>query len=98
MSTVGIEAIVLGIPVLTVALDGERRFQEPYREVPKHFDDVEGLLAFLDVLAADRNNLFNLQVHQGTRRQRYFDEVSQNSDKSSAAAIVDILEERLDCI
>ena len=96
MSTVGVEAILMGVPLITIALDGERRFQEPFGDVPDHFETMEELLANLNSLVEDRQRFRDLEHRQGARRQRYLENLKPGIYNSATKAVSDIIEDRLD--
>ena len=95
MSTVGIESIFLGVPLVSITLDGERRFQEMYGDVPERFESIEDLLTFLKNLGKDPRNVHALEQRQRVSRQRFLEERSVDHDSPAAETMANVLEERL---
>lgn len=52
-STIGLEAMLLGTPLISIALDGERRFQDIFGDADEKFTDLESMLSFLRSIATD---------------------------------------------
>jgi len=74
-STVGLEAIVCGKPLITVAIDeGGETFLTPYEEVAETFHDLDSIAAFLERLDSDTDHRRNWYHEQADRREQFFEE------------------------
>jgi hypothetical protein len=95
MSTVGIESILLGVPLVSISLDSERRYQEMYGDVPERLETLEGLLAFLKYLCEAPQNIYALEQRQRVLRQRFLNEQLTDHEGPAAGFMADVLKERL---
>ncbi len=94
-STVGVEAILLGVPLVSIALDGEARFQEIYGNVAEKLTSMEELIALLARLGADTKARREFEDKQSGLRHQYLEQRFASRNGPAAGTMADVLEERL---
>ncbi|MDF9745857.1 CDP-glycerol glycerophosphotransferase family protein [Natrinema salsiterrestre] len=93
-STVGIEAMLFDRPVVSVALDGETRFQDIFGDVAERVSSTDQLYSFFENILIGREQL----PDQSIARKEFLAEISAHSQSAATELMATAIEQRVDSI
>jgi len=92
-SAIGLEAMLLNRPVMSIAMDKESRFQDVFGDAAERFTDLDSLILFLESISADNEKYTAWAARQRRLQQRFlahrFARAESSAAESMAQAIID---------
>ena len=95
-STVGFEAMKLGKPVISIVLDGEKRFQDIYGDGVEKFQDIESFIHFMNNITSNDEQFENWLEHRIMKQNEFLPKKMFMPEEPVEKIIVDNVIERVE--